>query len=133
MITRAIQSSDIPRLKELWEQKGFKCGTPDFSALRGEVLVDDHGIVRMAIADRITAEAYMFIDRGKWESPGMKFMWFGRLHEAERRSLAQRGLTDVHSWVPPCWRSFARKLGKFFGWVNSSGPDGSWTGLTRDL
>ena len=133
MITRPIQHSDIPRLIELWEQKGFKCGTPDFTLLHGEVLVDDGGVIRMAIADRMTAEAYMFIDRSKWESPGMKFLLFGRLHEAARRSLLQRGITDIHSWVPRCARSFARKLGKFFGWVNSSGPDGSWTGLTRDL
>lgn len=133
MRTRPIEESDIPRLEELWKQKGFECNKPDFSLLNGEVLVDDSGVVRMAILDRPTTELYMFLDKSEWAAPGMKWSGFERLHEAERKNLAERGVEDSHVWVPRCARSFAHKLRKFFGWVNSSGPDGSWVGLTRQV
>lgn len=133
MHTRPIQPSDIPRLEELWEEKGFDCVKPDFARIGGTVLVDNDGTVRMAIADRRTTELYMFLDRGKWATPGMKWTQFERLHEAERVSLQERGYEDAHVWVPRCARSFAHKLRKFFGWVDSNGPDGTWAGLTRDV
>lgn len=131
MHTRPIQPSDIPRLEELWEQKGFECNKPDFAKLGGEVLVDDEGVIWMAIADRVTTELYMFIDNSKWAAPGMKWTLFERLHEAERQSLQARGYEDAHSWIPKRKRSFAHKLRKFFGWVDSSGPNRDWDGLTR--
>lgn len=133
MFTRDLEESDIPRLKELWKQKGFECRTPDFTKMKGTVLIDDEGIVREAALDRVTTELYFLVDHSKWATPGMKWTQFERLHEAERRSLEARGFEDVHAWIPTMARSFAHKMKKFFGWVNSSGPDNDWLGLTRDV
>jgi hypothetical protein len=133
MMIREFEQGDIPQLERLWAEKGFECRQPDFSRMGGMVLVDEAGVIREAALDRITTEIYFLMDRSAWETPGMKWTQFERLHEAERRSLEQRGFEDVHAWVPRAWRSFARRLKRVFGWVNSNGPDGSWCGLTRDV
>ncbi len=125
-------ASDIPQVMALWEQKEFACRTPDFEKMAGMVLEVD-GAIREAALDRKTSELYFLMDKSNWETPGMKWTHFERLHEAERRSLEARGFEDVHAWVPPMWRSFARRLGRVCGWVNSSGPNRDWEGLTRDV
>jgi len=130
---RDLEQSDIPRLQELFSSQGFECNAPDWSKLKGQALVDADGVIRMVLADRPTVEEYMLIDKGNWATPGMKFELFQELHEAERVSLQQRGIEDCHIFVPPCARSFAHKLKKFLGWVNSLGPNGDWIALTRDV
>jgi hypothetical protein len=125
--------SDIPRILELFAGKGFECTEPNWERMGGVALVNDEGIIRMVAADRKTVEEYFLIDQSDWATPGMKWHYFERLHEAERRSLLARGYEDVHAFIPPIWRSFARRLGKVFGWVNSLGPEGKWFAITRDL
>lgn len=131
MKIRALEQSDIPRIQELFAQQSFEYVQPDWSKLQGQALVNDQGVICMVLADRLTVEMYMLADKGEWAAPGMKFELFQQLHEAERRNLRQRGIDDVHAWIPKCARSFARRLQKVMGWVHSSGPDG-WLGLTRN-
>lgn len=132
MTIREFRQSDIPRIEELWEQKGFECAKPDWEKIKGMVLVDDLDVVRETVLDRVTTELYFLVDHGDWAAPGMKWTQCERLHEAELKFLAERGFEDVHAWVPHLWRGFARKLRKFLGWVNSD-PDGTWIGMTRDV
>ena len=77
---------------------------------------------------RLTAEAYLLLDpRGG--TPRERWQCLLALHEAARRDAWQRGLEDVHAWLPP---PIARKFGKRLerlGWRR----DDSWTPYCKRL
>lgn len=125
--------SDVPRLKEIFSQQIFEYGEPDWTQLWGKALVDDGGILRIALLSRKTVENYALVDSGKWAAPGMKATGFARLDEAVRIDLRQQGYKDQHCWIPPMCKAFSRRLQKLFGWNNSNGPKGDWAGLTRNI
>jgi hypothetical protein len=77
---------------------------------------------------RLTAEAYLLLDpnagtpRERWQS-------LLALHAAGERDAWQRGLEDVHAWLPP---PIAKKFGKRIerlGWVR----DEAWTPYCKKL
>ena len=77
---------------------------------------------------RLTAEAYLLLDpacgipRERWQS-------LLALHEAARREAWQRGLEDVHAWLPPSIaKKFGRRLTKL-GWLR----DDAWTPYCKRL
>ena len=77
---------------------------------------------------RLTAEAYLLLDP-KAGTPRDRWQWLLQLHAAAERDAWQRGLEDVHAWLPP---SIARKFGKritHLGWNR----DDSWTPYCKRL
>jgi len=71
---------------------------------------------------RLTAEAYLLLDP-RVGTPRERWQWLLALHEAARRDAWQRGLEDVHAWLPPpIARKFGRRLERL-GWRR----DDSWT------
>jgi len=71
---------------------------------------------------RLTAEAYLLLDPCSG-TPRERWQWLLALHEAARRDAWQRGLEDVHAWLPPpIARKFGRRLARL-GWRR----DDSWT------
>lgn len=125
--------SDVSRLKELFSQQNFEYTQPDWGRLRGKVLVDDNDVVVIALLDRPTVEMYALVDSREWATPGMKAANFEMLDRASRIDLRARGYEDQHCWVPPARKAFARRMQKFFGWVQSSDPADPWLGLVRKI
>lgn len=77
---------------------------------------------------RLTAEAYLLLDP-KAGTPRERWQWLLALHAAAERNAWQRGLEDVHAWLPP---SIAKKFGKRIqqlGWVR----DDMWTPYCKRL
>ncbi len=57
---------------------------------------------------RLTAEAYLLLDP-RAGTPRERWQWLLALHAAAERDAWQRGLKDVHAWLPP---PIAQKFGK---------------------
>ena len=71
--------------------------------------------VAMAVFLRLTAEAYLLHDPTAG-TPRLRWQRFLALHEAARRSAAERGLDDVQAFLPPrVSRAFGRRLSRL-GW-----------------
>jgi hypothetical protein len=77
---------------------------------------------------RLTAEAYLLLDPHAG-TPHERWQWLLALHEATRRDAWQRGLEDVHAWLPPpIARKFGRRLTQL-GWIR----DDAWTPFCKRL
>jgi len=64
---------------------------------------------------RVTAEAYLLLDPHVG-TPRERWQWLLALHDAARCDAWQRGLEDVHAWLPPpIARKFGRRLERL-GW-----------------
>ena len=77
---------------------------------------------------RLTAEAYLLLDP-RAGTPRQRWQWLLALHEVARRDAWQRGLEDVHAWLPP---QIAHKFGKRItqlGWIR----DDAWTPYCKRL
>jgi len=77
---------------------------------------------------RLTAEAYLFLDPHAG-TPRDRWNWLLALHAAAERDAWQRGLADVHAWLPP---PIAQRFGKRItqlGWRR----DDSWTPYSKKL
>ncbi len=77
---------------------------------------------------RLTAEAYLLLDP-KAGTPRQRWQWLLQLHAATERDAWQRGLEDVHAWLPP---PIASKFGKRvtqLGWNR----DDAWTPYCKRL
>jgi len=77
---------------------------------------------------RLTAEAYLLLDP-KAGTPRDRWKWLLQLHAATERDAWQRGLEDVHAWLPP---PIASKFGKRIaqlGWKR----DDAWTPYCKRL
>jgi hypothetical protein len=77
---------------------------------------------------RLTAEAYLLLDP-RAGTPRDRWQWLLALHEAARREAWQRGLEDVHAWLPPpIVKKFGRRLERL-GWLR----DDAWTPYCKRL
>jgi hypothetical protein len=87
----------------------------------------NHRILGAALL-RLTAEAYLLLDPCIG-TPRERWQWLLVLHEAARRDAWQRGLEDVHAWLPPSIaEKFGRRLARL-GWLR----DDSWTPYCQRL
>ena len=97
----------------------------------GNCALDDasaSGPILGAALLRLTAEAYLLLDP-KAGTPRERWQWLVALHEATRRDAWQRGLEDVHAWLPPSIAlKFGRRLSKL-GWIR----DDAWTPYCKRL
>jgi hypothetical protein len=77
---------------------------------------------------RLTAEAYLLLDPREG-TPRERLQCLLTLHEAARRDAWQRGLEDVHAWLPPpIAKKFGKRLARL-GWLR----DDSWTPYCKRL
>jgi len=84
--------------------------------------------IRGAAFLRLTAEAYLLLDP-RAGTPRDRWQWLLALHAAAERDAWQRGLEDVHAWLPP---PIAERFGKRItrlGWLR----DDSWTPFCHKL
>jgi hypothetical protein len=145
MQVREYQEKDLDALRAIHAAQGFEYPLPDLSNplfLTKLVLADDPDGDRANLNDyasdtgtiigaallRLTAEAYLLLDphagtaRQRWQ-------WLLALHAAAERDAWQRGLEDVHAWLPP---PIAQKFGKRIsrlGWIR----DDIWTPYCKKL
>ena len=77
---------------------------------------------------RLTAEAYLLLDP-RVGTPRQRWQWLLALHAATERDAWQRGLEDVHAWLPPrIAGTFGKRLARL-GWRR----DDAWTPYSKKL
>jgi hypothetical protein len=77
---------------------------------------------------RLTAEAYLLLDP-QAGTPRERWQWLLALHAATERNAWQRGLEDVHAWLPPpITKKFGKRMERL-GWVRDDG----WTPFCRRI
>ena len=146
MLIREYRDSDLAALRAIHAAQGFDYPLPDLSnpLFVTKLILNEprnekepsesdspreqnEKIVGAALL-RLTAEAYLLLDpkagtaRDRWQ-------WLLQLHAATERDAWQRGLEDVHAWLPP---PIARKFGKRIaqlGWNR----DDAWTPYCKRL
>jgi hypothetical protein len=80
-----------------------------------KVVAERGGKIAAASFLRLTAEAYLLVDR-ECGTPIDRWRTVTVLHEVMRGDASRRGLDDVHCWLPPqVAGAFGRRLG-FLGW-----------------
>jgi hypothetical protein len=144
MRLREYTPSDLEALRAIHRSQGFAYPFPDFNHplfLTRVILAEDPentpgasaaigstGNVVGAAFLRLTAEAYLLLDP-RAGTPRQRWQWLLMLHQAAQRDAWQRGLADVHAWLPP---PIAQKFGKRIerlGWVR----DDTWTPYCKQL
>jgi hypothetical protein len=145
MQVREYRESDLAALRAIHASQGFAYPLPDLnnplfvtklilsesqegSETAGtEPALPQEKIVGAALL-RLTAEAYLLLDP-KAGTPRQRWQWLLQLHAATERDAWQRGLEDVHAWLPP---PIASKFGKRIaqlGWNR----DDAWTPYCKRL
>jgi len=77
---------------------------------------------------RLTAEAYLLLDP-RAGTPRERWQWLLALHAAAERDAWQRGLEDVHAWLPPpTAKKFGKRIARL-GWLR----DDAWTPYCKRL
>jgi hypothetical protein len=154
MQIRAYHESDLSALRALHSAQGFHYAFPDLCnplfltklvlTRDGKQTVAEHHSERAGKCDsekdtaappivgaaflRLTAEAYLLLDPHAG-TPRDRWNWLLALHAAAERDAWQRGLEDVHAWLPP---QIAARFGKRItqlGWRR----DDSWTPYCKRL
>jgi hypothetical protein len=143
MRVREYTEGDLEALRAIHSAQGFAYPLPDLNnplfvtklilseAEEGtetaEAESPQEKIIGAALL-RLTAEAYLLLDPHAG-TPRERWQWLLQLHAATERDAWQRGLEDVHAWLPP---PIARKFGKriaHLGWNR----DDAWTPYCKRL
>jgi hypothetical protein len=142
MRIREYTEGDLDALRAIHAAQGFDYKLPDLGnpllvtklVLAGEnveaggaIAARTETILGAALL-RLTAEAYLLLDP-RTGTPRERWQWLLALHAATERDAWQRGLEDVHAWLPP---PLAKKFGKRMqrlGWVR----DDAWTPYCKKL
>jgi hypothetical protein len=152
MQVREYRESDLAQLRAIHAAQGFDYPLPDLcnplfvtklvlaNELASQRKIDDGnsratdheprgtGQILGAAFLRLTAEAYLLLDPS-CGTPRQRWQYLLALHAAAERDAWQRGLEDVHAWLPP---PIANKFGKRLtrlGWIR----DDAWTPYCRKL
>jgi len=123
---RPYAEPDLAALRYLHAAQGFDYPFPDLSnplfltkiVLTDETTESTHpqgkGIIGAALL-RLTAEAYLLLDPNSG-TPRNRWQHLLALHAATESDAIQRGLEDVHAWLPPqIAKQFGRRLTRL-GW-----------------
>ena len=155
MLIREYRDSDLPALRAIHAAQGFDYALPDLSNplfVTKLLLTDEDSSPQESQADRsqrisqvtshespvtrivgaaflrLTAEAYLLLDP-RVGTPRQRWQWLLALHAVAERDAWQRGLEDVHAWLPPpIVKQFGRRLARL-GWVR----DDTWTPYCKKL
>jgi hypothetical protein len=149
MRVREYTEHDLRALQAIHSAQGFEYTLPDLSNplfVTKLVLADgldakgndageeirasnsQTGKILGAALLRLTAEAYLLLDPNAG-TPRQRWQWLLALHAAAERDAWQRGLEDVHAWLPP---PIAKRFGKRIerlGWLR----DDTWTPYCKRL
>jgi len=146
MQVREYRESDLSALRAIHAAQGFAYPLPDLnnplfvtklilsvdsqsnSADRNAQSAPPQEKILGAALLRLTAEAYLLLDPLAG-TPRQRWQWLLQLHAATERDAWQRGLEDVHAWLPP---PIASKFGKritHLGWRR----DDAWTPYCKRL
>ena len=130
MLVREYRESDLAQLRPIHAAQGFDYALPDLSNplfVTKKVLTNGGSIAGAAFL-RLTAEAYLLLDP-RAGTPRQRWQWLLALHDATERDAWQRGLEDVHAWLPPpIAGKFGKRLARL-GWIR----DDAWTPYCRRL
>jgi hypothetical protein len=149
MMIREYTAGDLAALRAIHAWQGFEYPLPDLNnplfvtklilseaneARTGEENSDTRTeprpretIIGAALL-RLTAEAYLLLDPNAG-TPRQRWQWLLQLHAATERDAWQRGLEDVHAWLPPPIASkFGKRITKL-GWNR----DDAWTPYCKRL
>ncbi len=130
MLVREYQESDLAQLRAIHAAQGFDYALPDLSNplfVTKRVVANDGSIVGAALL-RLTAEAYLLLDP-RAGTPRQRWQWLLALRNATERDAWQRGLEDVHAWLPPpIAKKFGKRLARL-GWQR----DDAWTPYCKKL
>ena len=125
MKIRDLVDDDIPRLKKLYEEQGWKYHFPDLNDgqfIVKRVVVDDNDALVNCVVARKTVELYFFGDKS-WRSPKWREQMLAAIHEDVRYKLKDLGYHDGHCWPPPeIAKALGRRLMKMFGWAENKWP-----------
>jgi hypothetical protein len=130
MRVREYQQSDLEHLRIIHAAQGFDYPLPDLSDplfVTKLVLAGDDAVFGAALL-RLTAEAYLLLDP-RAGTPSERWHWLRTLQATAERDAWQRGLEDVHAWLPP---PIARKFGKRLTQLNWMRDD-TWTPYCKKL
>ena len=146
MLIREYTESDLDALRAIHAAQGFDYALPDLNnpLFVTKLVLAKNSERRSQNADcgdgdtpqqilasvflRLTAEAYLLLDP-RAGTPRDRWQWLLALHAAAERDAWQRGLEDVHAWLPP---PIAKKFGKRIarlGWLR----DDAWTPYCKRL
>ncbi len=134
MQVREYRESDLAALQKIHTAQNFPYPFPDLANplfVTKIVLADGEPAgekVLGAALLRLTAEAFLLLDPQNG-SPRRRWQSLLALHEAAWQDAWQRGLEDVHAWLPP---AIANKFGRHIerlGWLR----DDSWTPYCKRL
>ena len=137
MLVRPYRESDLAALRKIHAAQDFPYPFPDLRNplfLTKIVLTDgdpssgtaksqapQENILGAALL-RLTAEAYLLLDPQQG-TPRQRWQSLLTLHAATQQDAAQRGLEDVHAWLPPrIAAKFGRRIERL-GWRR----DDAWT------
>ena len=144
MQIRHYEPSDLPAVRSIHHAQGFDYPLPnlnnplfttrivltdrDFTANENSATATTPEKIRGAAFLRLTAETYLLLDPTAG-TPHDRWRALLALHAATEREAWQRGLEDVHAWLPP---PIAKKFGKRLtrlGWQR----DDTWTPYCKKL
>jgi hypothetical protein len=134
VVVRTYREDDLAELKRIHATQNFPYAFPDLHNplfVTKIVLADSDGVdetIRGAALLRLTAEAYLLLDPSQG-TPRERWQSLLALHQAAQQDAWQRGLEDVHAWLPP---SIAKKFGRRLerlGWLR----DDAWTPYCKRL
>lgn len=123
---RKMTAADLETIKAIARAE---FDLPDLSSnnMLAKRVVESGNQIIAGAAARMTTEVFIWVDR-EWESPRFRFEAFKFLHEQMRLELKEKGVVDVHSWVPPrLERAFGRRLMQL-GWQRPL-----WTDFVRQI
>jgi len=130
MLVREYRESDLAQLRAIHASQAFDYALPDLSNplfVTKKILAHDDTIVGAAFL-RLTAEAYLLLDP-RAGTPRQRWQSLLALHAATEQDAWQRGLEDVHAWLPPpIATKFGKRLARL-GWQR----DDAWTPYCRRL
>ena len=130
MLLREYRESDLAELRAIHAAQGFDYPLPDLRNplfVTKQILEEGDRIVGAALL-RLTSEAYLLLDP-RAGTPRQRWQSLLALHAAAERDAWQRGLEDVHAWLPPpIAAKFGKRLARL-GWTR----DDAWTPYCRKL
>ena len=142
MRVREYRQSDLAQLRAIHAAQGFDYKLPDLGnplfvtklvlagqngSSGGAATAQAETILGAALL-RLTAEAYLLLDP-RAGTPRERWQWLLALHAATERDAWQRGLEDVHAWLPPpITKKFGKRMERL-GWMR----DDAWTPYCKKL
>jgi hypothetical protein len=144
MYVREYKETDLAQLKAVHASQGFDYAFPDLGnplfvtklvltngeehPRQGAGATKANEKILGAAFLRLTAETYLLLDL-KAGSPRERWQSLLALHYATQHDAWQRGLEDVHAWLPPrIAKKFGRRL-QSLGWIR----DDIWTPYCKRL